>query len=321
MINNDFSYFEGWWRLAQPTLARRPSALMLVGPAGIGKTRLGREIAAALLCESPLAEDRSACGACRSCQWMRSAQHPDFRWVQPDAMAAEEGGVHDVADGSEAAEAANVGPGEKKKSQEIRIEQIRALAGFANIGAHRAGLRLVLINPANRLNYAAANALLKTLEEPSENLMFILVADGLRGIPPTILSRCRRLSLPIADSELSRLHLAKSASAEWLLPALGAGPIDPLRWADHAGKSPPADVLELLQRWMNDVARVRLGIAPRHFAELQTVLLAHAQQLRSIQRFGLAMADLQRQRAVADHPLNPRLFFETIFDRFQRAYL
>lgn len=321
MINNDFSYFEGWWRLVQPTLARRPSALMLVGPAGIGKTRLGREIAAALLCESPLAEDRSACGACRSCQWMRSAQHPDFRWVQPDAMAAEEGGVHDVADGSEAAEAANVGPGEKKKSQEIRIEQIRALAGFANIGAHRAGLRLVLINPANRLNYAAANALLKTLEEPSENLMFILVADGLRGIPPTILSRCRRLSLPIADSELSRLHLAKSASAEWLLPALGAGPIDPLRWADHAGKSPPADVLELLQRWMNDVARVRLGIAPRHFAELQTVLLAHAQQLRSIQRFGLAMADLQRQRAVADHPLNPRLFFETIFDRFQRAYL
>jgi len=321
MINNDFSYFEGWWRLVQPTLARRPSALMLVGPAGIGKTRLGREIAAALLCESPLAEDRSACGACQSCQWMRSAQHPDFRWVQPDAMAAEEGGVHDVADGSEAAEAADVGPGEKKKSQEIRIEQIRALAGFANIGAHRAGLRLVLINPANRLNYAAANALLKTLEEPSENLMFILVADGLRGIPPTILSRCRRLSLPIADSELSRLHLAKSASAEWLLPALGAGPIDPLRWADHAGKSPPADVLELLQRWMNDVARVRLGIAPRHFAELQTVLLAHAQQLRSIQRFGLAMADLQRQRAVADHPLNPRLFFETIFDRFQRAYL
>lgn len=321
MINNDFSYFEGWWRLVQPTLARRPSALMLVGPAGIGKTRLGREIAAALLCESPLAEGRSACGACRSCQWMRSAQHPDFRWVQPDAMAAEEGGVHDVADGSEAAEAADVGPGEKKKSQEIRIEQIRALAGFANIGAHRAGLRLVLINPANRLNYAAANALLKTLEEPSENLMFILVADGLRGIPPTILSRCRRLSLPIADSELSRLHLAKSASAEWLLPALGAGPIDPLRWADHAGKSPPADVLELLQRWMNDVARVRLGIAPRHFAELQTVLLAHAQQLRSIQRFGLAMADLQRQRAVADHPLNPRLFFETIFDRFQRAYL
>ena len=321
MINNDFSYFEGWWRLVQPTLARRPSALMLVGPAGIGKTRLGREIAAALLCESPLAEDRSACGACRSCQWMRSSQHPDFRWVQPDAMAAEEGDVHDVSDGSEAAEAADVGPGEKKKSQEIRIEQIRALAGFANIGADRAGLRLVLINPANRLNYAAANALLKTLEEPSENLMFILVADGLRGIPPTILSRCRRLSLPIADSELSRLHLAKSASAEWLLPALSAGPIDPLRWADHAGKSPPADVLELLQRWMNDVARVRLGIAPRHFAELQTVLLAHAQQLRSIQRFGLAMADLQRQRAVADHPLNPRLFFETIFDRFQRAYL
>lgn len=321
MINNDFSFFHEWWKLVQPMLARRPSALMLVGPAGIGKTGLGREIAAALLCESPLAKDRSACGVCRSCQWMRSAQHPDFRWVQPDALAAEEGDFHEFADGPEAAEAADVGPGDKKKSQEIRIEQIRALAGFANIGAHRAGLKVVLINPTNRLNYAAANALLKTLEEPSENLVFILVADGLRGIPPTILSRCRRLSLPIADSELSRLQLAKSASAEWLLPALSSGLIDPLRWAERAGKSPPADVLELLQRWMNDVARVRLGIAPRHFAELQTALQAHAEQLRSVQRFGLAMADLQRQRAVADHPLNPKLFFETIFDRFQRTFL
>lgn len=321
MINREVSIFKSWWSLTFPTLARRPSALMLVGPSGIGKTGFGREIAAAMLCESPLQEDHSACGVCQSCLWMDAAQHPDFRWVQPDALAAEVGDFQDFADGSEAADAPDIGPEGKKKSQEIRIEQIRNLAGFANVGAHRAGLKVVLINPANRLNYAAANALLKTLEEPSENLMFILVADGLRGIPPTILSRCRRLNLPIADSELSRLQLAKSASAEWLLPVLSSGPIDPLGLAERAGKSWPADVLELLQRWMSDVARVRLGIAPRHFAELQTALQAHAERLRSLQRFSLAMAELQRQRAVADHPLNPRLFFEMIFDRFQRAYV
>ncbi|MFM8677343.1 MAG: DNA polymerase III subunit delta' [Burkholderiaceae bacterium] len=321
MINKEVSIFKSWWSLASPTLARRPSALMLVGPSGIGKTSFGREIAAAMLCESPLQDDHSACGACRSCLWMGAAQHPDFRWVQPDALAAEVGDFQDFADGSEAADAPDIGPEGKKKSQEIRIEQIRNLAGFANVGAHRAGLKVVLINPANRLNYAAANALLKTLEEPSENLMFILVADGLRGIPPTILSRCRRLNLPISDAELSRLQLAKSAAADWLLPALAAEPIDPLRWAERAGKSPPTDVLDLLQRWMNDVARVRFGVPPRHFSSHQTALEAHAERLRSLQRFSLAMAELQRQRAVADHPLNPRLFFEAIFDRFQRAYV
>jgi DNA polymerase-3 subunit delta' len=321
MINKKVSIFKSWWSLAFPTLDRRPSALMLVGPSGIGKTGFGREIAAAMLCESPLQDDHSACGACRSCLWMGAAQHPDFRWVQPDALAAEEGDFQESTEESAPVEAVESGAGEKKKSQEIRIEQIRGLAGFANVGAHRAGLRLVLINPANRLNYAAANALLKTLEEPSENLMFILVADGLRGIPPTILSRCRRLNLPISDAELSRLQLAKSAAADWLLPALTAEPIDPLRWAERAGKSPPADVLDLLQRWMNDVARVRFGVPPRHFSSHQTALEAHAERLRSLQRFSLAMAELQRQRAVADHPLNPRLFFETIFDRFQRAYV
>jgi DNA polymerase-3 subunit delta' len=320
MINNEFFIYKSWWNAAFSALSRRPSALMLVGPGGIGKTSFGREIAAAMLCESPLQDDLSACGACQSCQWMRSAQHPDFRWIQPDALAAEYGNLEESAQEMESTELAEVGAGEKKKSQEIRIEQIRSLSGFANVGAHRGGLRIVLVNPANRMNYAAANALLKTLEEPTENLMFILVADGLRGIPPTILSRCQRLRLPISDAEVGRMQLKKNESAQWLLAALTAEVVEPLRWAERAGKSSPVDVLELLQRWMNDVARVRLGVAPRLFIEHHQALQAHAERLRSPQRFSSAMADMQRQRALAEHPLNPRLFFETIFERLQRAY-
>ena len=320
MINNEFLIYKSWWNLASSALARRPSALMLVGPSGVGKTGFGREIAAAMLCESPLQGDLSACGACQSCQWMRVAQHPDFRWIQPDALAAESGNLEESVEDTGSAEPAETGAGEKKKSQEIRIEQIRSLSGFANVGAHRGGLRIVLINPANRMNYAAANALLKTLEEPTENLMFILIADGLRGIAPTILSRCQRLRLPISDAEVGRVQLEKNESVQWLLPALAAEPIDPLRWAERAGKSSPVDVLEFLHRWMNDVARVRLGVTPRLFVEYHQALQAHAGRLRSPQRFSSVMADLQRQRALAEHPLNPRLFFETIFERLQRAY-
>jgi hypothetical protein len=116
------------------------------------------------------------------------------------------------------------------------------------------------------------------------------------------------------------MQLKKNESAQWLLPALTAEVVEPLRWAERAGKSSPVDVLELLQRWMNDVARVRLGVAPRLFIEHHQALQAHAERLRSPQRFSSAMADMQRQRALAEHPLNPRLFFETIFERLQRAY-
>ncbi|MBU3725670.1 MAG: DNA polymerase III subunit delta', partial [Burkholderiaceae bacterium] len=219
MIQKKFHWFDGWWKEVAQTLDRRPSALLLHGPKGIGKTDFSLEIAAALLCQSPLSDDQTACGKCQSCNWMASRQHPDFRWVRPDADAEEEGWTATGSDGaltvtggeslqatssSLRGEAEAIQPSEKK-SQEIRIEQIRGLAGFANVGAHRGGLRVVVVSPANRMNYAAANALLKTLEEPSPGLMFILVADSLRGIPATILSRCRRLDLDVSPQDLALL--------------------------------------------------------------------------------------------------------------------
>lgn len=319
MINNELPIFRHWWKLLLPTLERRPSALMLHGPAGIGKTSFGHEIAAALFCEHPLAEDGSACGECRACGWMRTAQHPDFRWIRSDAEAAEDAELSQDPGLQESSSAEEGSGSEKKKSQEIRIEQIRGLAAFANIGSHRGGIRIALISPANRMNVAAANALLKTLEEPAEQLMFILVADGLRGIPATILSRCRRLDLSIDPKLLSKIQTEQSESAEWLLPLLSAGQVDPLKWAEKAGKTPPGDTIDLLIRWMADAARVRYGLPPRAFPEHAAALEQHALRIRSPQQWSQTIAELQRARAVAEHPLNPRLFFESIFDRLHRS--
>lgn len=319
MIEKKYLWFDGWWTAVSQTLERRPSALLLHGPRGIGKTDFGREIAAALLCQSPLKEDQSACGKCQACGWMSSAQHPDFRWIRSDADAEED--VQDSgAEGSDEGAAASEGAADtKKKSQEIRIEQIRGLAGFANVGSHRGGLRVVLVSPANRMNYAAANALLKTLEEPSPGLMFILVADSLRGIPATILSRCRRLDLDVSPEELARLQTDQSQAAEWLLPLLTAGSVDPIRWAEKAGKSPPGDALELLMRWMADCGRVRLGLVARSFPQQSAALQDQALRIRSPQQWSQTLAEIQKIRAVAEHPLNPKLFYESIFDRYRRA--
>lgn len=309
MINNEFTWFADWWEQAKSLLERRPSALLLVGPPHIGKTVFAQEIARALLCQNPK-PDGSACGTCRSCNWMHSGlQHPDFRWIRPDAEAESEAAV-----AGESAEG-------KAASQEIRIEQVRGLAGFAHVGSHRGGLRVVLMSPANRMNYAAANALLKTLEEPPPALMFVLVADSLRGIPATVLSRCRRLDLSIPDADLARLLTANSQAAPWLLPLLESASVEPIKWAEKAGKSPPGEAIELLLRWMNDAGRVRAGLAPRSFPDRARALSEQAVRIRSDQGWSQAMAELQRLRAVAEHPLNPKLFYESIFDRLRRAQI
>jgi DNA polymerase III subunit delta' len=328
LINKKFFWFEIWWPKIQSLMDRRPSALLLLGAKGTAKTEFALEVAAAWLCQSPLA-DRSACGHCQSCAWMTARQHPDFRWVRPEAdeeIAADPSGPRneDLETSSRAASLRGdpspvAAQSDEKKSTEIRISQIRALSGFANVGSHRGGLRVVVISPANRMNFEAANALLKTLEEPAESLAFILVSDTLRGLPATVLSRCRRINLEIDAQTLSQRQTEQSEAAQWLLPLLAQGDVDPIRWAEAAGKSPAADALELLMRWMTDTARVHAGLRPRAFPAHEQPLKEQSYRIRSAQAWSQAIAEIQKMRGVAEHPLNPKLFYESIFDRLRRA--
>jgi DNA polymerase III subunit delta' len=322
LISNEFTWFKSWWDQVSQGLNRRPSALLLLGPKGMGKTEFGLELAAAWLCHSPLG-DGSACGRCQSCGWMAARQHPDFRWVRPEVDADDETAVTARAPQEPvAAQDGGITPdpsGPRNDSAPIKIEQIRALTSFANVGSHRGGLRVVLISPANRMNYAAANALLKTLEEPAESLAFILVADSLRGLPATVLSRCRRINLDIDAHTLAQRQIEQSEAAQWLLPLLAHGEVDPLRWAEVAGKSPPADALELLMQWMTDAGRVKAGLSPRTFLGHEKALKEQSHRIRSAQAWSQTLAEIQKLRAVAEHPLNPKLFYESIFDRLRRA--
>ena len=302
----------------------RHHALLVTGPAGIGKSGFARTLAAALLCEDAGAGGR-ACGKCAACGWFALGHHPDFRALIPEA---------DDPD----FEAPAKGP---KPSKDIRIDQVRALASFVAVGGHRGGNKVVLVQPADALNAASANALLKTLEEPSGATRFLLVTARPDWLPATVRSRCAAVPLrapPTAEATAwlaTECGIAQAEAARWLAAAGGA----PLRArelaqpaqgathrlvveaiaalpqssavnaADRLVSVEPARWVAILQTWVGDLGRVRSGSEPRFHPEERARLqaLAGRTDLRRISDLEVRMRRLTRY---AEHPLNPRLLCE-----------
>ncbi len=204
------------WQALESLHDRWPHALLIHGQAGIGKTAFARRVAKALLCEAAAAETRP-CGHCVACNWFEQGNHPDFRAVVPESLASTLPGADAAngdADGTEKSadkrgdKSGDKGDAAKSKvpSKEIKIEQIRSLLSFCSIGAHRGGRRVVLLFPAEAMNAAASNALLKTLEEPPDGIVFVLVTSRIERLLPTIISRCRQwpLATPATAPEIGR---------------------------------------------------------------------------------------------------------------------
>ena len=302
------------WQALQPLRERGVHALLLHGAAGIGKKSLALDLARATLCESR-ASDGRACGACAGCLLTAAGNHPDLRIVVPDtlaewrAAAADEASADDEA-GAEEGEAEPVAGGKTKRiSREIRIEQVRALADFVATSTHRGGSRVVLLAPAELLNTASANALLKMLEEPPPGSLFVLVADALDDVLPTIRSRCvlARVPAPQRDVALTwlRQQLAQPSAgaapidAESSLAAAGGAPL--LALAQAGGADLDADaravLAELLGRGAQLTAAEVAGRVPKS--------IAVAPALALLQRWGwdlLALSTLRTATAVRYHP-------------------
>ena len=147
---------DDWQRLAAE-FARLPNAWLFTGPAGIGKSEFAHQVAQALLCEAPGA-GHHACGQCQACHWFAAGNHPDYRLLAPAQDEEDD-------DGKE-------GKASKRKLPVIKIDGVRAVIEFAHLSSHRGGRRVVVVEPAESLNPAAANALLKVLEEPPADVVF-----------------------------------------------------------------------------------------------------------------------------------------------------
>lgn len=294
-----------------------PHALLVHGAKGIGKLALAERIAQLLLCESA-DPARRPCGVCEGCRWYLTGNHPDFRRIEPEAMAA-----RPEAEGEEGA--AKKG----KPSQEIKIDQVRELADFLNIGSHRGRRRVALVHPADELNPNAANALLKGLEEPPAGAMFVLVAHRPARLLATIRSRC--VSVPVAiparEGALKWLASQNGKDAErWLAYAGGA----PLRALEYIASAQTTDRLvaaiqggeavlpddreqlealaEALQKLALDKALAAFGLPPKYSLKAQ----APAAEAKAWLAFARGMG---ANRALARHPLNPRLFAAEMLSR------
>ena len=319
-------------------LARRdklPHALLIYGREGMGKVSFARAMAQSLLCEAQI--DGIACGQCPACGWFSQGNHPDFRELIPEVLADDEAETEAPSDPDAK---------EKKKSREIKIEQIRDIADFMALSTHRDGFRVLLIHPAEAMNAAAANALLKTLEEPPARSVILLVTDRIGRLLATIKSRCQRVMVPAPDEKMALQWLATQnlSEASALLAQAGGAPLDAIAIADgeyqatrkafvqvlgdnnadHLAaaqtfeKNDLANIMNWLQTWVADLAMFRLTGEVRHHRDQEAAIARIAKRLDLPSLFRYE-SQLRQARRSLNHPLNARLLLEQLLISYAQA--
>lgn len=306
---------ESWERLRAHA---PPHGLLLCGPEGIGKGQLARHWAQTLLCEQPDAP----CQRCHACGWFRSGGHPDYRELSPLVRQ----GAGETQDGG----------------KWIIIDQVRDLNDFLMVSAHRQGWKIILIDPADTLNVSAANALLKSLEEPPPRTLFILVSAHLARIPATLRSRCRlqRVPLPPLAMACEWLQQRGVVHSEGYLRRAGGAPLRALgHWQqEQEGRQQFLSLLldPELNGWQRAEKLLALKPLPLDWfqyavmdlvtCKLQGSAYYHADQQVALQRLAanltlpdlLAWEDrLRDARRWQAHPLNERLLCEALFQPLQ----
>lgn len=298
---------------------RLPHALLIHEAAGGGGEWLATWVAQLVLCQR---HERQPCGVCVGCGRAAGLQHPDLTRLRA---------IED--------------------SRQIRIEQVRELTAELALTSHAGGYKVGLITPAEALNRFAANALLKTLEEPPARTLLILVTTQPSRLPPTVLSRCQRLRLraPTRTESLGWLSAARgpadwdaalevlgeapmlaaaleptevaevAAEARRMLDGLVQGSADPVAAAERWARAELALRLRCFENWLTDHIRARER-AGTFLTEVRPgPYLPGGQTFLNIRElFGL-VDEVRELRATLDVPLNRSLALEALFRRLAPA--
>jgi len=169
-----------WLQISQLIKVERlPHAMLLLGNQGLGKTDFASSMAHAVLCQQPAA-DHQACGMCKSCQLLSADTHPDLYQLKPTAPLTSKS---------------------KNPVLSIRIDDIRVLCNKLNQTSQYGGYRVAIIDQAELLTISAANSLLKTLEEPGQDVLILLTTSRPHRLPVTIRSRCQVLRFTEPDEK------------------------------------------------------------------------------------------------------------------------
>jgi DNA polymerase-3 subunit delta' len=312
-------------------------SVLVSGAAGAGLREFGWAVLLRSLCQTPSA-DGQACGRCQDCDWAGQGRHPDMLVLGVDAPDHEEAGD----------EAAPATEERKRDRSHIGVADIRGLTVFLQKSPTRDHARTALLWPADSMNLAAANALLKILEEPPARTHLVLVARSLERLPATIRSRCRLLRLQGPSAQEARawvraqqvdqpelalaqvgqapLAAAELPAAFWtarerLLPGLAAvgGRARQGRLLDVAEAVELPHLVHLLQTWCLDLMAARHAIAPRYHPDHADALRRCAPNAGGEALFALAR-QLGHSRRLLEHPLNPRLAAEELLLAYMAVF-
>ncbi len=317
-----YPWQDSLWRrvLRQWREDRLPHALLLAGPSGLGKRHFAEAMAKSLLCEKT-ADDGLACGICHSCRLFESGAHPDYSDLGPEA------------------------PGKA-----IRIDEVRRLIEFIGLTRGLGKYKIGLIESAEALNAAAANALLKTLEEPPEGALLLLVSNRPGTLPATVRSRCQALpfSRPAAEKSQSwlegELEPAQKPLAALLLSRAGGAPLAALElgdaqrigreeaWLDELSRAhfdageladrmmgtDPAQALDVYVALLRDLVRCVLGAPLREIPSRTRELQALSGGVH-LQVVFACLDQAERLRTQLSKGLNMALQMEELLRRYQAA--
>ncbi len=313
-----------WLKEAMSSLAamhaagRMPHGLLIHAAHGTGADWLASWVAQLVLCPS-LAQG-APCGACTSCRQVAQGQHPDLTWVRP-----------------------------LEDSQQIRIEQIRELCAELALTSHQGGYKVAIIDPADSLNRFAANALLKTLEEPPPRTLLALLAAQPSRLAATLRSRCQRIAVraptraeslewlasargegdwsavldilgeaPVAAAALDPGATAALRSETWrVLEEVRRGTGDPVAAAEQWSRSELPLRLACVENWLTERIRGALGGPPQSSELRATAQPRRAESVINTRTlFGLldAVRDL---RAALATPINRSLALESLLRSLQ----
>lgn len=317
------------WQHIMQQRATLPHALLLRGCAGIGKQDFALELARSLLCKAPI--ETHACGECASCLWFEEMHHPDFRLISPeDAETSEDAPKKKAA----------------KKSQ-ISVAQIRQLIDYLSLSQHQAnGYRVILISPAETLNIASANALLKMLEEPPTNTLFLLVSNQPQRLLATITSRCQAVDMPLPSKQdaLSWLKVQNVINAEAILDYAGGAPLialegaadndltnDLIKQLTLGAKLQPfmcapmllslgmERAIDTLQKWIFDLTAYKLSQKSQYHAQHINALqaLCKSVNLNLLLNFQQKLVDAKK---MANHPLSNEMQLENMLLNYTKIF-
>lgn len=262
---HNFPWWEDAWtqlygRLRAGTL---PHAILITGQTGLGKYLFAKEFSKLLLCERP-SEQGARCTKCTACRLLEEGTHPDLHAISP--------------------------PEDK---QNILIDQIRDLASVLGMKSHGGGRKIALIHPADRMNPAAANSLLKTLEEPTDNTVLILVSERPARLPATIRSRCQVCRIAPPPEEQARAWLSAQTedtdAVETLLRLSAGAPLRALALAQD-------EILVKRCSWFEELRGLRE--AREDPVRVAATWSDAKQELVPLQWFGLWLTDMIRSRQV-----------------------